>query len=283
MKKIHLLLSVCMLLLAACTKDIDIKVPQDDEKLVVEAYVNNLYPNLNYVIISKTINYFKPDFRLDGNGNASVFISEGKVNTPGDTAWHKYTLSSIGGSFNGLYTSDSLKGKSGYVYKLEITVNGEYYYGYTTIPDVVPLDSITQEIKFKDPQTPRAFMTVHFNEPATLGQNYRPMFRYSGSPAFFAWGDIADSNQTFFNDDNANGVYRHFTYPRTFKIGDTLQYYLANMDRNTYNFWQSYESARQNGGPFATPVQLRSNVFGKNVAGSFSGFAVDHMQVIFKK
>jgi hypothetical protein len=54
------------------------------------------------------------------------------------------------------------------------------------------------------------------------------------------------------------------------------------MDRAVYNFWDSYESARQNGGPFATPIQLRSNVIGKNVIGSFSGYAVDYKRIIFK-
>ena len=145
----------------------------------------------------------------------------------------------------------------------------------------MPIDSLTQQIVYNG-VTPRAFLTVHFDEPQSQGQNYRVMYRMAKDPFFLAWGDVPDSTQTFFNDDNSNGVYRHFTYPRTFQIGDTLQYYLANMDRTTYNFWESYQNARQNGGPFATPIQLRSSVKGPRVIGALSGYSVAHKQIIFK-
>jgi hypothetical protein len=271
---------IMSLALTSCQKDIDIKVPEDDEKVVVEAYINSLYSNLNYVLITKTVNYFNPDFSLKGFGNADVKISEGNIISVGDTSWKVYPMAP-NPLLAGLYNSDSLQGKVGFVYKLEINLNGQYYYSYTTIPQVVPIDSLTQEVVYNG-NTPRCFLTVHFNEPQTTGQNYRMMMRYGPDPTFLAWGDIADSNQTFFSDDNANGVYRHFTYIRTFNIGDTINYYIANMDRTSYNFWDSYENARQNGGPFATPIQLKSNVKGKNVIGSFTGYAVNTKQIVFK-
>ncbi len=271
---------VLILALTSCEKDINIKVPEDDGKVVVEAYINNLYPNLNYVLLTQTVNYFNPDFSLKGYANAVVKIGEGKINAPGDTTWKTFTLNP-NPILAGFYNNDSLQGKVGYAYKLEIALNNQYFYAYTTIPTVVPIDSLTRQV-VNNGTTPRAFFTVHFNEPASIGQNYRVMLRPATDEYFNAWGDVADSNQTFFNDDNSNGVYRHFTYARTFAIGDTIQYYIANMDRTTYNFWDSYVSARQNGGPFATPIQLRSNVKGKNVIGSFSGYAVDHMQFIIK-
>jgi hypothetical protein len=265
----------------SCQKDIDIKVPQDDEKVVVEAYVNNLYPNLNYVLISKTINYFNPDFKFAGYSNADVKMSEGKVNTPGDTAWTAFHLSS--GIIPGYYTNDSIKGKPGYIYKLEIRLNGEYYYGITTIPKVVKIDSLTQKDTVKANGFPRAFLSVHFDEPKDLGQNYKTMYKIAPSPQLFLWGDIADSTVSLFPDDMINGIYQNWTYAGTFNINDTLQYYLVNMDRDCFNFWDSYYSARGNGGPFATPVQLKSNIKGKNVIGGFSGFAVDEKEIIFRK
>lgn len=271
---------ITLILLESCTKNIDINVPQDDEKIVVEAYINNLYSNLNYVLLTKTVNYFNPDFSFKGFGNALVKIGEGKINMGGDTSWTSYTLKT-NQLLEGFYNNDSLIGKVGSIYKLEIWLNGKYYYSYTTIPDVVPLDSLTREIVYNG-TTPRALLTVHFNEPSTIGQNYRVMLRYSNEASFNAWGDVADSNQSFFNDDNSNGVYRHFTYIRSFHINDTIQYYLATMNRTTYNFWDSYLSARQNGGPFATPIQLRSNINGENVIGCFSGYALNQKQFIFK-
>jgi hypothetical protein len=264
----------------SCEKDINIKVPQDDEKIVVEAYVNNLYANLNYVLISKTINYFNPDFKFNGFTNADVKISEGKIISPGDTSWKTYPFKSS--LLPGFYNNDSISGKPGYAYKLEIVLNNEYYYGLTTIPQVVPVDSLTDSVVHKSNGFPRAFLTVHYADPPSLGQNYKAGYRFSSSPGIFAWGDIPDSTISLFPDDNINGLYQRWTYPGTFNINDTIQYYLINMDRDAYNFWSSYYSARNNGGPFATPIQLKSTVHGKNVIGSFSGFAVDQKQIIIK-
>jgi hypothetical protein len=61
------------------------------------------------------------------------------------------------------------------------------------------------------------------------------------------------------------------------QVGDTAIYYLVSVERPVYDFWDSFNKARVNGGPFSTPVVLKSNIKGDNVVGCFSGFAVSSM------
>ena len=55
-----------VIILFACEKEIVIDVPPSEAQYVVEASINNRFPLLNYVFISTTIDYFKPDLSLNG-------------------------------------------------------------------------------------------------------------------------------------------------------------------------------------------------------------------------
>ena len=117
-------------------------------------------------------------------------------------------------------------------------------------------------------------------EPVEKGNNYRAMFRRGADTAYFGWGSISESDDVF-NDDIINGVYRRFKYGRNFNFDDTIHYYFNSIDRVAYNFWDSYSSAANNGGPFATPVSVKSNVQG--AIGSFTGMAVNYQRIIIKR
>ncbi|MBU3663111.1 MAG: DUF4249 family protein, partial [Bacteroidetes bacterium] len=63
--QILLVLLLAMLTLFACEKEIEIDIPPSEEAIVVEASINQLVGTLNYVIISKTVDYFKPDLSIN--------------------------------------------------------------------------------------------------------------------------------------------------------------------------------------------------------------------------
>lgn len=279
MKRILIVIAITTALLTGCEKDIDVKVPDEEPKLVVEAYVNSFFPNLNYVLITKTFSFQNPNFSFNGVSGAQVTITEGTING-NDTIWNaSKILSEIPGNLlPGYYINPTLKGSEGKVYRLDINAGGKMVKGYTSIPKVVPVDSLTQEVRFEG-NTPRYFLTVHVNEPSELGNNYQALYKVDADSNLFAWGDIEGSGRALFNDDVGNGVYRRFTYPGAFDLGDTLNYYFLTMDRKCYNFWESFDAARNNGGPFATPVQLRSNIEG--AIGSFTGYGAFYRRHIF--
>ncbi len=66
-------------------------------------------------------------------------------------------------------------------------------------------------------------------------------------------------------DDLVNGEYIDLTLSNSFVLGDSINYYMANVERKVYNFWDSFNKARLNEGPFATPVRLLNTISGDNV------------------
>lgn len=286
MKQLQYILCGLVLLLSfsACEKEIDVPLPTADSEIVVEAYINQLNPFFNYVILTRSIDYFTPNLDAITVSNAQVFITEGKANGT-DTVWDdankKQMVEIAPDSIPGIYFNLGLTGKIGHVYKLEIETDGKYIFGVTEIPDLVTLDSLTASFTVNpvNDKDTGYFMTIHFDEPVAKGDNYRYLYKVGADSLFFGWGAINEDDGVF-NDDIINGVYRSFTFGDRFKFNDTVSFYLTSINRAAYNFWDSYAQARNNGGPFATPVQLKSNIQG--AIGSFTGKAVSRKRLIFK-
>lgn len=279
-----LLLISLTALFSACEKEIDVKLPATESEIVVEAYINQLEPFFNYVILSRSVDYFQPGVGIVVVKGAQVFITEGTLNGI-DTAWNttgKWQLTELfPDSIPGIYFNPFMEGKLNHVYRLEVFADGKYIHSVTSIPALVPLDSLSYSVKINpdnNKDTGR-FMSIHFMEPQQKGNCYRARYRIGGDTAYFGWGSIYDGDDVF-NDEIVNGVYRNFTYGRNFDYNDTVNYYFSSIDRIAYNFWESYNAVRNNGGPFSTPVQLKSNVH--NAIGSFTGMAVSRKKIIIR-
>lgn len=268
----------------SCEKEIDVPLPAADSEIVVEAHINQLDPLFNYVVLTRSVDYFNPRLDAIPVSNAQVFITEGTVNG-NDTTWddiNKVQMVEVApDTIPGIYFNVNLRGRIGFVYRLEINAEGKFIHGVTTIPQLVPLDSLTSSFTVNpvNDKDTGYFMTIHFDEPSPMGNNYRYLFKTGGDTISFGWGSINDEDGAF-NDEVVNGVYRSFTFGDRFKFNDTVSFYLTSIDRPAFNFWDSYAQARNNGGPFATPVQLKSNLTG--AIGSFTGKAVSRKRLIFK-
>jgi hypothetical protein len=286
MRNLKYIISITILAttLVSCEKEIDVPLPPTESEIVVEAYINQLDPLFNYVVLTRSVDYFNPQLNAIAVSNAQVFITEGLVNGP-DTVWDdankKQLVEVAQDTIPGIYFNINLVGRIGYVYRLEINADGKYIHGVTSIPALVPLDSLTSSFRVNpvNDKDTGYFMTIHFDEPAETGNNYRYLFKVGGDTLSFGWGSINEEDGAF-NDEIVNGVYRSFTFGDRFKFNDTVSFYLTSIDRPAFNFWDSYSQARSNGGPFATPVQLKSNING--AIGSFTGKAVSRKRLIFK-
>ena len=277
--------------LVSCQKEITVTLPDTTQQYVVEASVNQRFQNLNYVFITKSIDYFNPQLSLGGIKGASVFITEGTISGT-DTLYNGTPVQMIDigtfpgadtllKGFSGIYFSATLIGKENTPYLLQITLpDGSKISGKTFIPKVVPIDSISYIIKNEDlnhDSANDAYASLFFYDPA--GQNnYRLALHDNVDSIMLGWGS-ADSYRTF-DDQLLNDVQRIVPYNKIFKQHDTLNFYLNSIGRKEYLFWQSFGSASNNGGPFATPVQLQSNITG--AIGSFTGYGCSYKRVILK-
>jgi hypothetical protein len=288
----HIILILCIAILCAgCQKEITVTLPDTQQEYVVEASVNQYFQSLNYVFISKSVDYFNPDLSMRGISGAKVSITEGTINGT-DTLYNGTTytmtdIASIPGSdslfknFTGIYFSTTLVGQSGKAYLLNITLaDGTKITGKTYIPKVVPIDSITYIVKDEDINHDKkndAYVTLYYFDPPEQN-NYRLATHHSTDSLLIGWG-AADSYRTF-DDQMLNNAPRFITYNRPFGQGDTLNFYLNSIGRKEFLFWESFASASNNNGPFATPVTVQSNISG--AIGSFTGYGCSFRQLILK-
>jgi len=291
MKKLlnYFILSLSILLLAACEKEITVDLPPAKSSLVVEASINQQFPNLNYVFLSRSVDYFNPDLSLNGVRNALVYITPGTI-IGSDTIWNDSArfqmvdINTIPGvdlllpGFSGIYFNAVIQPQVGVPYKLEITTENERVVGYTTIPKIVEIDTIfwRQEFDRQEGDTDM-YVTFEFTDGPEQN-NYRLAIQNGFNPYLLGWGS-ASTFRTFDDVFLNNGVIP-YSFFRPFDIGDTLSLYLTSIGRQEYLFWESFSNAANNGGPFATPVSVKSNI--KGAIGSFTGYGVSFRSVIIR-
>lgn len=290
-KPIILLLLGLVWLVSACEKEIDIAVDPGKPVVVVEASINQFSATLNYVFITSSIDYFKPDLTLGGIKGAQVFIYEGVING-NDTLYpeyNKFRMFSVGETpfidsllpvIDGIYYNPYFAGKENTCYKLDITLpDGRKIEGKTHIPKVIPITSTYYEIKGKPDKDGKrdALMSFSFTDPMDQN-NYRIALKKGGDSLAIGWGN-ADTYRTF-DDALVNGVDRTYPFASGFKETDTVNLYFSTIGRAEYLFWQSFGSASNSGNPFSTPAVLKSNITG--ATGSFTGYGVSFKQIIFK-
>lgn len=287
---LYILLSIGLLALTtACEKEIDVDLPPGRQSLVVEASINQQFLNLNYVYISKTIDYFNPNLSFNGVRNALVYITPGTING-NDTSYSQadrvrfFDIGTVPGidtllkGFSGIYTNGTFLPEVGVPYLLEIFAEGQTVTGKTTIPKIIGIDSLyyRQEIDQTNGDT-NMFVTFEFNDGPEQN-NYRLFGRRGADSILIGWGAADFSNE--FDDELLNNGKRPYSFFRPFKYSDTLDLYLTSIGRKEYLFWTSYDDAKNNGGPFATPVEAKSNIQGG--IGSFTGYAVSYRRTILR-
>ena len=286
----------CMLAMSACEEKIDLNLTPNKPLLVVEAYINNIQSQYNYVVLTRSQDYFSPNLNNVPVQNAAVFITEGMVTSSGGYAWDtssRVQLTELnnplvppafrqGVYFDPRIVSDpnaALRGMIGKAYLLEIEAEGQRYSAITSLPTPIEIDSLTFGFEsVNDSNERRVRITNHYQDPDTLGNSQLYYWIENDDRNSFGWGGI-DKSRFPGKDDQTNGQYIRLTHPNRFEVPDTIDYYMASVNKDVYNFWESYDEARNNGGPFSTPVQLKSNLRGAAVTGCFSGFSLSYRRV----
>lgn len=283
-----------ILTLVACEKEISIDLPPSQPKLVVEASINHISPLLNYIYITNSIDYFKPDLSIGGADGAVVKVIQGRIQGT-DTIYDGTetifsNINSIPGidslfgdnpivrNLRGIYININFMGQINTPYKLDITMpDGRKVNGKTFIHAPIEIDTIKYELTGEVDTAGRLDARVSFfwNDPPTQ-DNYRLFITNAFTSILVGWGG-ADLTRTF-DDVLLNNQYRAYSFFRAFKQTDTLNIYLTTVGRKEFLFWQSYGRANNSANPFSTPVTLESNIQG--AIGTFTGYGVSLRQAI---
>jgi hypothetical protein len=265
-------------------------------------------PHLNYVVLSRSLDYYSSNLQSAAVTGATVTITEGTLAADQSYSWDTNTkvqlyegrsnlnsrLVQASYAQEGIYfdrrlvtdSAHALRGKPGKHYLLEIEADGQHYSAITSVLYPVKLDSLTCGFSFvdtDDKNIEKSRITVHYQDPDTLGNSLLFYWQNWGNRGNIGWGGMGSAWRNSGVDDLTNGEYMHVTHNRAFEIGDTVTYHMANVTRSVHDFWDNFRDARNNDGPFSTPVTLMNKIKGENVTGCFSGLSVSSKTVVIYK
>lgn len=292
-----ILLPFCL----SCEKDIDIKLKEGVDLLVVEGHIE---PNLPpYVILTKTQPFFSTTNQSVLNTlfirNADITVSNGAQTVTlqefssdslpeflVDTLSKRLGVSLASQSNpNGLkiivYANLEMTGVVGGVYNLMIHASGQVATAVTTIPSPSPLDSMWT---IPHPEIDSLVtLTVRYSDPPGV-KNYVRYFTSVDQDVFYPplFASVLDDRnlinvdgKTFdFAIEQGHNPYdpdrfKNYTY---FSKGDSIIVRWCAIDKAHYDFWSTAEFERNSGGnPFSNPTIIKTNI--KGGLGIWGGYS----------
>ena len=303
-------ISVLLFVIFACTKEVDIDIPQHQEQLVVDGRVET--GGFPIVLLSKSTDIYG---QTDANQvlesfetGAIITVSDGINVVVLDEICSNSLPPSVASAFAEFFgieeselgnfdlcvyttTDPSVIGEVGKTYSLNIDYENEIYQAETTILPEVPLDSIYWK---EDPDNPdNGFCWATLTDPAGQGDSYfwearrihvnqegdptDELFQNTFNPAFtddFFDGlsiDFAYENPQGFTDESLQQNERGY-YQRE----DSVVIKFSKIDLGVYEFMEKKYTQLQTGGsPFATPLNIPSNLT-NGARGVWAGYSTSY-------
>jgi len=250
MKYSRLLVIGLSLLTISCQKVINVDLNSTSPAIVIVGNIND-QPGPYTVTLNQTVNFSDPNSFPPVSG---AFV------TIADNTGNKDTLTEVS---PGTYHTKKLQGVIGHSYYLTVTANGLTYTASSTMPQLVPFDTLrvytlTNPFKTKDTvQFPQA----GFKDPAA-GNNY---YRFIETR-----NDTLLSRIFVLDDQYSSGLFINYTLrsDTSLAIGDSVKVEMQCIDKGTYQYLSTFYVA--SGGTTevtpANPVSTISN----NALGYFS-------------
>ena len=240
----------CVAMLAACEDVIDIDLNEADPRVVIEAEINNL-TNQQEIRVSRTVS-FMDEMRYAPVSGAEVVVGDERGR---EVAFVETTP--------GVYVTDRLRGTPGMTYHLDVTVDEITYAATSTMPNAVPIDSVSSSSGEFFGVSRRA-LHVHFQDPPESPNFFRYRMSVNDAPFF---------NIGVFNDKFNNGRYVTHDLIRLdveLQTGDEVVVVRNQIDERVYRYW--FGIAMLNPGA-AAPSNPPSNING-GALGYFSAQTV---------
>lgn len=299
------------LIFASCERDIDLKLPDAEAKIVIEGHIEPGTPPI--VIVTKSQGYFDS---TDVNAYENLFVRDAVVTVSDGT--NTVTLDQIctqsidtnllpvAAELLGISTEDlkkinycvyttfnnSVWGKLHTTYALKVTADGKEYTASSTLHNEFYLDSIWWE-PYKDGDS-IGFMWATMSEPAGGGDAYRWYAKRLGkddafyAPLGSAYDDRFIDGKTFkFNaargsSPNSPAVDDNNRERGFFKRGDKVIVKFCTIGVPERNFLRAYETEiGNNGNPFAAPTTIPTNISG-GALGAWIAYTPTYDTVVCK-
>lgn len=282
-----------MVIAVSCEKDISIKLHDTKQELVVDGTIEN--GKAPRVVLTRSLDYFS---EIDTTILQNLFVHNAKVTVSDkhrSVTLTEHSIDTLLGHKYYYYAPDDdheFLGKKGRTYFLNIQADGKSYRAKTTIPaGGFKVDSLwwAWGTKNDEPDTTKAYLMVRIYDPPQRGNCARYFTKRNQEPFYPGVSSVADdqiTNGTVFDFQIDRGVNKNseinFDEFGYFKPGDTVTFKFCNIDRNTFNFWQTWEYAWSNSSnPFSTPTKVLGNVPG--ALGYWGGYAAQYRTIIINQ
>jgi len=286
-----LLFILSLLGLAACEKEVHIKLASSPTQLVVQGAIETGQPP--YVLLTNSMGFFSSVNLSTPEGvfvhNAIVPISDGTKTV---------TLKEYGidtGLSNKFYVysldTSLMLGENGKTYTLTINSENKIYTASAKIPFPKGPDSIWFDAPtFQTAKTPKNAQELFgsYTDPDTLG-NFVRYFTSRNNDAFLAGGIFADDlvngkkigrfDILAGYNDSINVNIDSVLY---FYAGDSVTVKWCEIDRGVFNFWNTYQFSVQSvGNPFSAPINAKGNI-SNGALGVWSGYGTLFRTIVAK-
>lgn len=234
--------TISLLLLSAlffsCREVVELDLPQQQAKLVIEATLTNTAgPHL--VQLSQTADYFS-EGPLPSVEDAQVIIS--------DDTGHKDTLKQ---SEPGLYLSHNLQGEVGRSYTLHINWNGNQYESSGRLLEEAVIDSLNYRFLPGNPFFEEGYYIFFFGRVPPDRTNYFRFKVYRNDSLYNSRSDLLVQDDQFLPDTLEN---IRFNYP--FEPTDTVKLEMYTLNQEMYQYYLELITLLYNdGGLFSPPPQ----------------------------
>lgn len=279
MRGLYSIFCFCLsILLFSCEDVVDLKVPDSNQFVVVDATLTN-QTGSQLIRLFKSQNYFNnnvPEAILgakvvvnDNEGNSYEFKEN--VTSPGVYEWKP-----LG--------NNQVLGKIGRTYQLSIDWNGEHLDAVSKMNRVPAIDSIrykksTASLRQKGEGKPDEGYEAHFyaNDPVGLADCYR-LKAYKNGILFNEPNNLTvmfDSN--FQKGSQGDGLMfilpvRSSISPELYVEGDSLKVELLSISEGQFDFYYQARQEINNAGLFSRPAaNIPSNVVNKNKNSAWQG------------
>jgi Domain of unknown function (DUF4249) len=280
-----------VIIFSGCEKNVDLNLKAAEPLLVVDGQIES--GNAPVLVLTKSLGYFN---KISPEILANSFVRNAEVYVSNGTLTHKlkeYAIPLSQGYTAYFYSNDFLSPATAFVgalnttYMLRILADGKEYTATTKIlNNAFSLDSIWTKPAPTAVDTTRRLFYIKTTDVPGLGNSGR-YFTKKNSEQFLA------GENSVFDDQIVDGTTLSSIVPPgidrndrktgediLFKKGDTITMKYCNIDRATYNFWNTWEFAFQSiGNPFAQPNKVLGNI-SNGALGAFCGYSVQLKTVI---
>jgi len=254
--KITILLAVSLLIIS-CEKEIDLDLKSVEPRLVIEGKV--ILDSLAMVKITKT-----KDF---GDDNNYTPVAGASVTIRDNTGYsEQLTLNA-----SGWYMANNMRGEVGKTYYLTVEYEDAEYTAESTLPPVVPIDSVTM---FKIPVMDYAIPRVHFQDPVGNVNDYYRKKLFVNGKYTKSYSEATEAEQTdgikivsLINPSEKE------LKDEELKKGDTIAVELQSIDKGAFTFFDTLGNIDN------SMVNPTSNIKG-GALGYFSAYSFDKKEII---